>query len=112
MSKANTLGPIPSIFIAITVLSLFLYMCSGNKNSATSKEDTLAIELCVNMIKNKVKYPSSVNPSYLSSAVHHVTDKTVAVTVPFSVKNDFGNKLEHKARCIFRPHGVSEINIV
>lgn len=112
MSKKNSLGPISSVIIAITVLSLFLYMCSGKKSSGETKEDMLAIDLCVNMIKTEAKYPSSVDFSYLSSKVHHVSENTVVVVVPFSAKNGFGNKIEQKAQCIFGPKGVSEINII
>lgn len=111
-NKTSTLGIIPSLIIAIVVPIFVLSLCSKGKSNSESKEDMNYFETCGQMIKGKVNYPASVKYSYYSSSVYHAPNGNIAVTIAFTAKNGFGNDMDHKARCIFEPNGVSEISIV
>ena len=98
--------------IAVVIPICVLSMCSKGKSNSESKGDTEYFETCGQMIKGQVNYPGSVKYSYYSSSVYHAPNGNIAVTIAFTAKNGFGNDLNHKARCIFEPNGVSEISIV
>lgn len=72
-----------------------------------------ALDSCIRMVKDNVKYPSSVNFKMLdSSGFTAKTTGNVVITLGFEAKNSLGAEVKAKARCIFTPDGESEVNII
>ena len=69
-------------------------------------------KICLNSIRSKLSYPSSMDLSPLSvSADQGVGTGNWGVSFEFKAKNALGNEMPQTARCIITPDGDVEANI-
>ena len=80
------------------------------KEQGESIDNVQYIQMCEAEIKARLNYPSTFNPSIMSSSVYKATMNTV-VTIPFKAKNAFNLELKHKGICYYNGASLTDIEI-
>lgn len=71
-----------------------------------------ATEACEHAIKTQLTNPMTFSKIFGSSSVYRApTTGNIVVDFTFDAKNNLGNELPHKARCVFNDQGLQEAKI-
>lgn len=76
-----------------------LPLSESQKNEAVQAKSTDYIMACRDLVKSNLHYPSSFDPSVLSSDVSRMTDDSIVVMLPFEAKNGLGIEVPQVAYC-------------